>query len=527
MRILQGHWYPETESGDFHYRIAQPAKALNELQPGVIQTLSIYHPHFHALACRVPLLILHLVPDREVGALIAYRQSQALPTVFEIPDHFLAVEPWTGKHQAFRTPEIRQNLLFHAFACGNIQFSTEPLARGYGRLARRWAVFPNAITSYEMPRKEAAPLCLGWSGSQSHAGALLPLRQVLSTLLKDTGLQLHIMGDRAIFEQMNAEGLTGNIHFTAPGDMAEYLAFWRRMHLGIAPLSPTPFNEGRSDGRFLELGICGVVPLLADHPVFQGSLHHGREGYLFRGEADLDRLLRRLARNPELRMRMARAAHERALARNPLAMARVRLRWYEGLLTGGACLADEELPADASLDSGSKRDPLADPEAALRATPEHPLALYHQARLARRFPENALPPHLHHLLSLDAHLDPLWPGQAPPEPELELLARELRFARQPDEGTARELLALHPFHYRGLTHLLSCGWHGQDPSVAMGLLALCRNLAPDEEILCQCEQRLRQGSAAAPREKWFPWVDANRPHLLTEHGSAAMAPAKN
>jgi hypothetical protein len=538
VRILQGHWYPEIQSGDFHYRIAQPAAALAEIQPEIIHTLSIYQPCFHRLACRVPLLILHMVPDREIGALIAYRHSQGLPTLFEIPDHFLAVEPWTRQHQAFRTPEIRQNLLFHAFACGNIQFSTAPLARGYGRLAGRWAVFPNAIPSFAMPEKAATPLCLGWSGSLSHAGALLPLRQVLHALLRDTGMQLHIMGDPAIYRQMNSQDLAGQIHFNPSGDMAAYLAFWRKMHLGLAPLSPSPFNEGRSDGRFLELGICGVVPVLADHPVFQASLRHGIEGYLFRGESDLDRLLRRLAHHPNLRARLARAAYDRAAARNTEAMARQRLQWYESLLPEFTRKSDIELPVDAVdavdalHDARVHRDPLPDPAAVLRAMPEHDLARYHLARLTRRFPEKALPPHLEQLLCLDAHQEPGWPGQAP-EPTLELLMRQLRFARQPDEASARDLLALHPFHYQALTHLLSCALQRQDRAMAKRLLQLCRNLAPDEEILSQCEETLRQDSVAAtgPGGAWFPWSDPNRPSLrmeqLNEGPSEAQLPAEN
>jgi hypothetical protein len=133
---------------------------------------------------------------------------------------------------------------------------------------------------------------------------------------------------------------------------------------------------------------------------------------------------------------------------------------------------------------------------------------------------------------LDAHQEPGWPGQAP-EPTLELLMRQLRFARQPDEASARDLLALHPFHYQALTHLLSCALQRQDRAMAKRLLQLCRNLAPDEEILSQCEETLRQDSVAAtgPGGAWFPWSDPNRPSLrmeqLNEGPSEAQLPAEN
>lgn len=328
--ILQVYWYWDEATGEFDHRIRRPSNALSREADFQVSNIHLYHPLFPELALQADLVVLHMIHQPEIYPVITLRQEQNKPTVFEIADDFLdRCHP-----MFFKSPDLRQNLLFHASLCDLVQFTTYPIRDLYHFLERPSAVFPNQIHAPpELPEKPEA-FVVGWGGSLGHMADLAEIKPVIANFLeRHPDAVFHLMGARNFRDEIFNDLPESSFRFTSPGKVELYNQFLSGLHVGLAPLRDTPFNRSRSDSKFLEYAAFGVCPVLAD---IQPYREHGRAGnaLLFNSPQALEQHLERLYKNREELDRFARCAHRHVREeRNPERCRFARVAAYRRLLT--------------------------------------------------------------------------------------------------------------------------------------------------------------------------------------------------
>nr|WP_298375154.1 glycosyltransferase [uncultured Halomonas sp.] len=101
----------------------------------------------------------------------------------------------------------------------------------------------------------------------------------------------------------------------------------RRLHIGIAPLWPTPFNAGKSHIKFLDIAAMGGVGIYSRRPPYTDIVTDGKNGLLAEDSpASWRSCLQRLLDHPSESRRMAARAADKA--RDTCDPARAQAFWW-------------------------------------------------------------------------------------------------------------------------------------------------------------------------------------------------------
>ncbi|HEY0705487.1 MAG TPA: tetratricopeptide repeat protein [Polyangia bacterium] len=331
MRILHLESPNPGKQGDHVYRTRQPCQALGELPGCEVASGSFLNPAVHDALARADVLVLCDAVDIDLLAVIEARRRAGRLTVYEINDHVLAPQAWSATAYLAENPLLRSLSLQMAARSHALQFSVPELARVFGHLNPRHTVFENQLWTTPPFRARfddgARTLWLGWGGSLGHREDLLwALPALRAALDRHPRLGLAVMGPEALRPLF--DGLPpARFRFQPGGSLEMYYDFLSGLDLGVCPLLPTDFNRCRSDVKFLELASRGVPAICADLPPYAGVVS-GETGLRFSDLADLGRQIDRLVATPDLRGRLARAAHASAERRSERAHAPQRLAQY-------------------------------------------------------------------------------------------------------------------------------------------------------------------------------------------------------
>ncbi len=332
--IVQAYWYWDDYSGEFSHRIREPGSALAEDPDFNVVNIHIFHPLFPGLAMEADLLILHFVYHPEMRALIALRRAAGRPTVFEIPDNFLQPGPWVPTDDPHRNPYVRQNLLHYASLCHGLQFSSPELEEVFGFLNANGLVLENQVTAVtECPTREER-FVFGWGGSKGHEQDLAFMAPaVIEFCRRHPETCFAYMGYRPNFDRYFAEIPEGSKSYTEPGPIEAYFRFVEGLHVGLAPLVDTPFNRGRSDGKYLEYAAHWAASVISNVPVYRRHGEDGGRGRLFSTSHELLAILEDLYKHPEKVKALAENANRYvARERSPRVHRIRRARFYRELI---------------------------------------------------------------------------------------------------------------------------------------------------------------------------------------------------
>jgi hypothetical protein len=352
---------PQDESqGDFYYRTYAPGMGMAH-QGGVYAvSCTMFHPRRDQVMDAADVLVLNNICDPDLLPVIRARRQQGKPTVYELYDDISAIPPWNPAYPFYQNPE--HHLLIHRLAhtCDALQFSSEELQCKYGYLNPSSVVFPNQILAVPRERRHArkSELVIGWGGSFGHLEDINQIAKPLTAwIMARTDVRLALMCADAIwnlFEALPAE----RKQRIPTGTLADYYRFVSGLDIGLAPLQNTPFNRTRSDVKFLEYAVHGVVPVMAAAPAYQVTLKPGQTGFLFRNADELIAILDGLVNDLAGRVRVAIAARDYVLTeRLQLPCAAARTDFYRALLHGAGApprgareSAAETFAAFAALD---------------------------------------------------------------------------------------------------------------------------------------------------------------------------------
>lgn len=328
------------DCGDYRHRTLWPAEALGSRTPTIaVQTT---HPDVLTALARTRLLVVGMVVDPDVRAMVEYRRSAGLPTVYEISDDFKAFSTVTSMGLYYAQPHVQSFIEEMARLCDAVQFSSPVLARKYAGLGGRRAVFMNH--AWELPDlREFCPSArcrIGWTGSAGHIedardlGRMLAKARQTDPELFDS-FTLAVMTTRQNADAIRSAGVA--VDHTPSGSFSAYMRFIQSLDAGLAHLTDEDFAQGRSDGKYIEYATAGVPALCHRSGTYAHTIRHGENGLLYLDADELREGLSLLVRNPERRRALRESAHEDIRhQRNHLVAASQRYDFYRSLVEDGA-----------------------------------------------------------------------------------------------------------------------------------------------------------------------------------------------
>ncbi len=300
------------------------------------------------LACRSALatasfVILYRVPaDKQVLALITMARALRVPVWYDLDDLIFDRDLYLQDRNVRALPAAaREGVLGGAplyrqalLACDGAIASTPSLARAMlAAGVPETLVVENALDEETLTIAENLPkappndgIIIGYgSGSRTHDGDFMQAAPALLAVLRARPqARLRLIGEvtlPAIFADVAAQ-----IECLPATGFASYLHTLAACDISLAPLEPSPFNDAKSNIKFLEAAILGVPSICSPRAHFAEAVDASC-GFLADTDAAWEAALLALIDDSELRAKLAQAAQARVRARyTPAAIAQAQLR---------------------------------------------------------------------------------------------------------------------------------------------------------------------------------------------------------
>jgi hypothetical protein len=296
-----------------------------------VEPLTVLDPRFPAAALSADVTILQMLGEPEAEAVILRRRDMGLPTVYEVTDNVLGVGDWLPGTHPIRSPLARQGLLYHAHLADSTQMLVPALAELFSTVnPRQILLSPRTPFPDELPPKPDG-FVFGWSGSRSHSASLAAAAPAVVELCRrHSGATFAFMGDRSVFDEHFGAIAPEQRQLHPFGEWEEQLRFVGGLHVGIAPMVPSPFNATRSDTRVGLYAGHGVAAVLQDAPPHRSHRGHAR---IYRTAAELLDVLEELFQDRGQVEALARAGRDwMERERSAAALGAERDRAYRELL---------------------------------------------------------------------------------------------------------------------------------------------------------------------------------------------------
>ncbi len=323
------------DGGDYFYRTYAPGIAMAQEEGVYVVNLTNQHRRKVEIMTQADILILKNICDPDLLSLIRGRKKSGKLTVYEIADDLSALQPWNPVYFFYKNKENLALVNRLARYCDALQTTCHELKRLYGHLNDNYEVFPNQISHIprKRPVKKGKKVIIGWGGSHGHLEDMAEIAvSLIEWINKQPNVCLHLMCSEPIWKLFDPLP-NHKKKRTLPGSMNDYYSFLRGIDIGIAPLKDTAFNRSRSDVKFLEYAVSGVVPVMAYLEPYTNSVDVGKTGFLFKDTSHLITILNQLLENTLLSRKIAKAARQYVIQeRLQLQHRRDRLEFYSNRL---------------------------------------------------------------------------------------------------------------------------------------------------------------------------------------------------
>jgi glycosyltransferase involved in cell wall biosynthesis len=275
-------------------RIRQPLAALARL-PGIecrIDQASGFLPDRRPMA-KILLMQRRMLGLADAGRLVRPLIDAGYILVMELDDH-----------PARRAGYAEANFL-GLRAMHGLQTTTEALAAVLRQYNPTVGVFANQIDSLPplRPRKGPAALFFGALNREADWAPLMPA--VNRQLARRPEARVEVVHDRAFFDALTIT----NKRFTPTSPYGAYLNLLAGADVCLMPLLDNTVNRCKSDVKFIEAAAAGAAAL-ASPVVYAGTIREGETGLLFDSAGTFEAKLSALLDRPDLRQRLATAAHD-------------------------------------------------------------------------------------------------------------------------------------------------------------------------------------------------------------------------
>lgn len=152
------------------------------------------------------------------------------------------------------------------------------------------------------------------SGSRSHNKNFAMMASGLSGVLRrHRNVELHVIGPVELGPEF--DGLQRQIHrlpFTS--NVADYWHALSDADVNLAPLTSGPFNDGKSEIKWLEAAMLSICSIVSSSGVYDSLIQHGVDGYIAKNEEEWADALERVVSNRHDVKAIGRAARDRVLS---------------------------------------------------------------------------------------------------------------------------------------------------------------------------------------------------------------------
>lgn len=312
MLIVQVEPPQKTDGGDYFYRTHAPGIAMAQEEDVFVVNATNVHREKDHIMREADVLVLKNICDPDILPLIRERKLQKRLTVYEMADDLNALQSWNPIYFFYKNKENLALVYRLASCCDTLQVTVPELKRLYGHLNEHCEVLPNQILRVPSERtlKESDELVIGWGGSHGHLEDLAEIAEPLSNwIMAQPNVVLHLMCSDPIWKLFDSLP-EDKKRRSLPGSIEDYYNFLAKINIGIAPLKDTAFNRSRSDVKFLEYAVSGVVPAMSRLEPYLHSIRDGETGFLYENPSELIDILNRLLGDVSLLQKVARAARQ-------------------------------------------------------------------------------------------------------------------------------------------------------------------------------------------------------------------------
>lgn len=333
----------EERTGDWHYRVTMPMDQLARQEGVYTADCGWIHREVPEIMERADIVVVNMVPSDELMELVTKRTERGQITVFELNDEVADIPETSGIPKFVDDTLVDFKEVLAEFDC--VQFTTEELARRYGRYSVNWFIARNNVDAITAPIKTSdGDFCVGWGGSLGHKRDLAEIAPYVVEWVKCyPNVALALMCHEDLLDPFRDLYPKQLIH-VPPAPIEYYYRFLQGLDVGIAPLALTEFNQCRSDVKFLEYSSAGAVTICKDMEPYRSSVIHEHNGLTYSSPDDLVLCLDKVYKDPDLttRLRFKAAEHVRSY-RRPDACVWPRIQAYLSLLDGKTVSSDDSL----------------------------------------------------------------------------------------------------------------------------------------------------------------------------------------
>ena len=321
--------------GDYIYRIQQPSIAMGKIDGIRVINVSATSPYLRDICLQADILILHLITEHDLLPIIEHRKQRNLVTVYEIPDNFIAFQSWVEVNAWFADPVNVSIAIQYITLCNAVQASSRGIVDRFKFLNSNMILFENQISGMgKFAKSDQGFVTIGWAGSSGHTE---DLKEIVSTVKEICfmfpDVKFAFMGANRQWTDLFADIPDVQKSYTPPGSLDDYYRFLETLDIGIAVLMDTPYNNCRSDVKFLEYASRGVAPVLSATSPYLEHAVSGRNALVFEDQEQLAAILSDLVSDPHLRSTIAKNAYDYvANCRLEDMHVHKRIEFYSGLL---------------------------------------------------------------------------------------------------------------------------------------------------------------------------------------------------
>jgi len=243
--------------------------------------------------------------EAALNEIIAWKKK-GKKIIIDYDDNFFALESHNPANKSYTTGALE--ILKKATSVADaITVSVKPLAEKYNEYNSNIHILPNSIDedAFSLIKKNRERATIGWQGGHSHLEDLKSIRSAINELRIKIDFDFILAGYNP-GNFFNDSIYRGWMPFS--DDLNHHLLF-SDFDIGLCPLTDSPFNDSKSDVKFLEYSSL-EIPTIASKSLPYITIDHGVTGYLARNLSDWKKYIADLISNKQKRRKIGTAAKE-------------------------------------------------------------------------------------------------------------------------------------------------------------------------------------------------------------------------
>jgi len=208
--------------------------------------------------------------------------------VFDLDDDMFQL-PAENPAAARTSPQQIEALRGNLYMADLVTTTTEILAERLREYAKRVEVIPNAIDPFLFgwPRHQKDHLRVGWAGSITHNRDVRPAIEGLAEAVKEWNKKSPDLPVIPAFMGYLAQPMSKMFERVVWQNPVVFDEYYIKLHgmgmdIGLAPIRPHPFNEAKSDVKFLEYTAMGAATIASEVGPYKASIENEKTGLLVR-----------------------------------------------------------------------------------------------------------------------------------------------------------------------------------------------------------------------------------------------------